>query len=361
VTVHRFWQFSGLVGMCGRGRSVTSDVLARESAAAPTRWLRRCVPPLVVLCVSLACARVQADGGSRAASSQSGSQVSNKLNTDSTANVRQARAHFGRGVQYYEDMDYRAALLEFERAYALQHSYPLLYNLGQVSFELRDYAGAERYFRKYLADGGSAIPSERRAEILVELTRLKTRVGSLRINTNLSDVEIRLDDQLIELPKSGSLRVSAGRRQVVAEKSGYSPVRRVVDVLGGEELNVSLMFGPPEAQSSSQGASNVLPWVVGISSAVVLIGAGGVSYWAYRDSSDYKAELNRVTTRDKLERLSSQARGKALVADILFGTAVVGAAVTTILLLTGGPRETPPTATTKPGIQVGSSGVQLQF
>ena len=62
---------------------------------------------------------------------------------DSTPATEQARAHFQRGVDYYTEGDLAAALVEFERAYALQPAYRLLYNLGQVTYELRDYAAAE--------------------------------------------------------------------------------------------------------------------------------------------------------------------------------------------------------------------------
>ena len=54
--------------------------------------------------------------------------------------LKEARAHFERGVEYYTEGDFRAALVELTRAYALQPTYKMLYNLGQVAFELRDYA-----------------------------------------------------------------------------------------------------------------------------------------------------------------------------------------------------------------------------
>jgi tetratricopeptide (TPR) repeat protein len=329
--------------------SVTSNILSGGSRLALVRHVS---VALLLFCIGIGCARAQA-------------QEENPLgasNANSTTNVGQARAHFGRGVQYYEDGDYSAALLEFERAYALQHAYQLLYNLGQVSTELRDYAKAERYFRDYLSKGGSAIEPERRAEVIGELGKLKARVGSLRITTNMSGAEIRLDDRVIEHPDSGPVRVSAGRREIVAEKPGYAPVRRAVDVLGGEEQSVALVFGAPVATSSGD-SSNVLPWITGITSAVVLIGAGAVGYWAYKDSSDYKNELDHITTQARLDQLSSGARSKALVADVLLGTAVAGGIVTVILVLSGGTRETSGTDLTKPGVTLGSNGrgVQLQF
>jgi hypothetical protein len=292
--------------------------------------------------------------------------ICQRAQADSNPNVEQARTHFQRGVQYYEDRDYRAALLEFQRAYALQHAYPLLYNLGQVSIELRDYASAERYFRRYLADGASAIAADRRAEVVAEMSRLQTRVGTLRIDTNLPDAEIHIDDRKIKNAEAG-VRVSAGQRQIIAEKPGYAPVRRVVDVLGGEQVAVSLSFGPSlmaasYARSEADSAATTWPWVAGITSGVVLLGAAGMGYWAYLESSKYDTELDRLTTQARLDELSSRARDKALVADVLLGVGIAGAALTVVLLVTGGDRESSSTTTpARPALQLGTSGVQLQF
>ncbi len=275
------------------------------------------------------------------------------------SNVEQARAHFGRGVQYYEDGDYRAALMEFERSYTIQPAYQLLYNLGQVSAELRDYAAAERYFREYLAKGGQDIAADRRADVSAELARLKSRVGSIRVTANLPDVQIHVDDQLVKNPSGGPIRVSAGRREIVAEKAGYTPVRRVVEVLGGEELTVKFDMGSPPG-SASNDSPNVVPWVLGVSSAVLLVAAGATGYWAYRDSSDYSSALNSVTTQDRLDQLSARAETKALVADVLLGTALAGGVLTVIFIVSGDSSERA-TAKLKATPVIGGSGLQLQF
>jgi hypothetical protein len=286
---------------------------------------------LALLWAGVGCARAHAQDTPAAQQTHASDDVPG-------SNVEQARVHFERGVEFYTDGDYRAALIEFQRAYDQQRAYRLLYNLGQVSVELRDYAGAERYFRSYLADGGSEIPADRRTEVTEELAHLKTRVGSLRITTNLSGADIRVDDHSVRDPYAGPVRVSAGRRQVTAEKVGYLPVQRTVDVLGGDELNISLEFGPPitpqATAASSAPPSNALPWVTGIGSAVLLVGAGAMGFWAYQDSSAYDAQLDRYTTQADLDRLHSHMQAKALVADVLLGTAIAGAAVTAILLLT---------------------------
>src|SRR5205823_3161495 len=69
-------------------------------------------------------------------------------------NMDEGRKHFQAGVQFYKEGDFRAALIEFKRAYESAPNYKVLYNLGQTNLELQDYAQALTSFQKYLTDGG---------------------------------------------------------------------------------------------------------------------------------------------------------------------------------------------------------------
>jgi tetratricopeptide (TPR) repeat protein len=261
--------------------------------------------------------------------------------------VGEASEHFDRGVHFYEDGDYRAALLEFQRSYALQPAYQLLYNLGQVADELRDYAGAERYFQRYLAEGKGLIAADRRSDVLVTLSHLNSRIGSLRISSSQPGAVIHVDDEKVGDPGKGPIRVSAGRHVVIAEKSGFLPAQRYVDVLGREEIAVVLTFGPAlgdAREASAKGSSNTLPWVTGIASGALLIGGGVMGYLASRDAAAYSEQLNRFTTQGELDQLATSTQNKALAADILLGAGIAAAVTTVILVLAAGPSEVSPRA-----------------
>lgn len=291
---------------------------------------------------------------SKQARTEQAGEVASAFAADSSGvdaeTLNKARSHFEQGVEFYEEGDYRAALIELQRAYELHRTYKLLYNLGQVAYELRDYAGAERFFRDYLAKGGEELSPERRREVKQELARLRSRLASLRVNTSQPGATIRVDDHLVVHPE-GLVRVSAGRRVIRAEASGFAPVERVVDVTGGEELTVDLTFGPSLVAAGSDGSSKSgvgpLPWVTGIMSGALLIASGAVGWAAYQDISARDDALRTYTTRSELDSLGEQAHTKAIVADALLGAAVVSAAVTMVVVLTsGGKSDTkPPPAT----------------
>ena len=79
------------------------------------------------------------------------------------------------GVTLYEDGDFDGARSEFLRAHDLAPSYRILFNLGQVSQELRDWAGALRYYGAYLEAGGVEVPDGRRRTVEDDIQALRAR------------------------------------------------------------------------------------------------------------------------------------------------------------------------------------------
>jgi tetratricopeptide (TPR) repeat protein len=257
-------------------------------------------------------------------------------------NEARAREHFQKGVAYYSEGDLGAALVELKRAYELQPTFRLLYNLGQVSYELRDYAGAEAYFRDYLAQGGAEIETERRVEVELELERLKGRVADVMVRTDIADAQLFVDDREVGLaPLTKPLRLSAGRRTVRAELPGRPPVQRVIEVVGGESMNVELQLGAsPVATGMSvdvdgdDGFMSKPAFWTGVATGVLALGAGGMALWTSSEQADYDDAIERRTSRSELNDRSDSVEQKALITDILLGATVVGAAVTVVLILT---------------------------
>src|SRR5262245_57032431 len=61
----------------------------------------------------------------------------------------EAKLHYDRGIQLYNEGAYELALIEFQRAYQLFPNYKILFNIGQVSAQLGNYAGATQALRKF--------------------------------------------------------------------------------------------------------------------------------------------------------------------------------------------------------------------
>jgi len=263
----------------------------------------------------------------------------------SDEDVDTARSHFKAGVDYYKDGDLNAALVEFKRSYAAVSNYRILYNIGQVCRELRDYTEAERYFKQYLKQGGSEIDAERKIEVENELARVKSRISAVLLSADPADAEFFVDDVSVgKGPLTDAVRVSAGTRRVSAAAPGRTRVTKVIDAVGGESASVHLelpLVVAPQAshqakvQDKSGGVSPAL--LLGIGTGVLAVGTGVMAYLTHTKQSDYDDELRKVTTEDKVDSLRSDLKQFATITDVLLiATVVTGGATVLTMLLSGG-------------------------
>ncbi len=161
----------------------------------------------------------------------------------SAAAVAQARVHFERAVKLYGEDDFRAALIEFNRAYELAPNWSVLYNVGQSYYQLRDYPNALRTLEKYVAQGGASIPADRRAQVDHEIDELRGRVAHVTLASNAVGAEVSVDDVPIgQTPITLPQLVGAGRHTFRATKAGSPPATQIVDIAGGDNLTVTLTF-----------------------------------------------------------------------------------------------------------------------
>lgn len=276
-----------------------------------------------------------------------------KADPPQTANSEQeGRSHFLRGVEFSRDGDFRAALIEFRRAYSVAPNYRVLYNIGQTALELQEYVQALDALEKYLVDGASEIPAARRAEVEAEIQRLQHRISQVTVTVSVPNATILLDDVAVGTsPLEHPLRVGPGRHKFSAMTPDIPVVARLVDVAAGERSTVEIELRQPEkspvivpASMSGQNSEPIAPpsrtavWVgLGVTGALAIgtAVAGVVSLSAKSSFEDalgnYPGDASRVrSTRDSLKTT-------ALVFDILAVSTIV-AGVTTVAIQLFSPR-----------------------
>src|SRR5437588_2053229 len=97
-------------------------------------------------------------------------------------NSRDAAKHFQRGVDLYNDGDFRGALVEFKKAYSVWPRANVLYDIGQTEYQLLDYASALKTMERYLAETGPNAAHRGEVESTVEV--LRGRVGRVLLTTD---------------------------------------------------------------------------------------------------------------------------------------------------------------------------------
>lgn len=251
----------------------------------------------------------------------------------------EASAHFRRGVELFQEEAFRAALVEFERAYALAPDYRLQYNIGQTKLRLQDYLGVVQSYEKYLSVGGSAIPPERRAQVEEALVALRDRVGRIAITCNRNGAEVFIDDASVgKTPLPATVAINVGRHRVLVRSSDGASESKVVDVAGGDVAEVTLQLQAPRALAS--GASGPVPWSPMKHAAVwswsgggaILAAAavtGGLAFGAQQDLDD--AVVTEGISAKAVDDKSKSLETLALTTDVLLATGAVAVVIGTVL------------------------------
>jgi hypothetical protein len=265
------------------------------------------------------------------------------------AGANEAGKHFQRGVTMYNEADYRAALVEFRRAYEIAPNAAVLYNIGQTYYQLQNYAAALVALGRYLTEAGATAPHRREVEATIDT--LQSRVGKVAISTSAPGADITVDDELVgKSPLEEPVLVSIGRRKITALRDGRVTETRFVDVAAGDTVTVSLAadvrgpaIGPaavPESHGPSQGTITT-GWVITGIAGAVAIGTGGYAWLASRDLSNARsggmpvsADMMAINTkRDDLVSKSNKVKTFSLIADISGLAAIAAGGVTLYLSL----------------------------
>jgi hypothetical protein len=255
------------------------------------------------------------------------------------SNRHEADRHFQQGVTFYGEADYRAALVEFTRAYALSPNSVVLFNIGETEYQLRDYAAALSTFDRFLAEAPANDPHRAVAEN--NLNELRVRVGRLTISTVPSGVEISIGDRVIgRAPVENPIVVGVGQVTVKGTAPGRSPVVRVVDVAAEDDISILLELPllPPAARTAgapgagpleggdvppSRSASSwrVAGWVL-----TGLLTGGAVTFGLLARGESNKLRAARDTypaDGATIQQLADRTHRFSIVADALGAGAVV--------------------------------------
>lgn len=259
--------------------------------------------------------------------------------------VEEATVHFKRGTEFYDENDFRGALIEFQRAYELVPSWKILFNIGQVEMELKNYAGALAAYTRYLREGGPDVPAGRVAQVNADIERLKGRVGRIGIRTT-DGAEVLVDALSVgHAPLPEPVLVNAGRHEVKVMMAGHPPQTRVIDVAGQQELTLVLPLVAPtrveEApaapkQDRSTRPPSKLPMVMSWSVTGALAATAGVfAVMTYtRDSRLEELRDTYPVDKQALEDQADRRRSAALLADGFAAAALVAGGVSLYLTLT---------------------------
>jgi hypothetical protein len=296
--------------------------------------------------------------------------------------VQEARTRFARGAQFYNDGDYKLALIEFQRAYDLAPNYRVLYNIGQVNMQLNNYAKALCALESYLTLGGKEIQAQRKTAVENDINSLKVRTARLLVNTNVEGAEILVDDNAIgTTPMQTPAIIDAGQHHVVARKEGKTPANKDVTLAGADDVKLDLELTdlpvaipvPVPVPQPSGGRERPVEgeqpppsrgpvWIGWTATGAFAVGAavtGVLALGAQKDLTRLRDDPN--ATRQSLDDTKSKAQTLGIVTDVLIGAAVVSGAVSLYFTLKKPSSASASTTASAPlSVGVGPTDIRLQ-
>lgn len=161
---------------------------------------------------------------------------------DGKADARkEAGAHFKRGVAFFKEGNFPAALTEFKGAYELVPSYEVLFNIALCERRLFHYGRAMSTLTQYLMEGGEKIPADRREAVAREVEAIRALTSPVAVIVDGAPATVLVDDEPMgTTPFNELLLLGVGKHKVRAEREGCSPDERVIEVKSGQAQSVQL-------------------------------------------------------------------------------------------------------------------------
>jgi hypothetical protein len=178
---------------------------------------------------------------------------SKKQRADSKAEKDQAEKgkaaalpHFKKGIQLFNDGDYRKAIDAFEKAYALFPSPKIHVRIALCYKWLAQNLKALEYYERYLKE-----TPEKPKDKATRLTRRKTEmevknllklVARIRVQMEAPQgAEVRLNGKLLgNAPLDKTARMEPGTATLVAMHKGYHPFQREVKIAANHKKHIKI-------------------------------------------------------------------------------------------------------------------------
>ena len=270
------------------------------------------------------------------------------------ADAAKAAVRFQRAVELYREGSYEGALAEFSKAYQISPSYLVLYNIAQTQYALHDFVGAYKSLVQYMAEGAGEIPTDRRAQVDEMTVKLVERIAHVRISTNVTGADIRVDDVSVGTsPLPGPVPVNVGTRRVSASKAGSPEAVRVLTVAGKENVKVDLQIDMPSIASAKlapnaasppasltakpqiQSAPSRAGLIISLSTTAALaVGTGVFGYLALRAQKDLKDQINTYpNTKDTIDSARTRSKNFGYATDALGAATLISGGVALYFVL----------------------------
>jgi tetratricopeptide (TPR) repeat protein len=184
-----------------------------------------------------------------------------------------AKALYNEGVDLSIQKSYPQAEAKFLQAWALQKSYDVAANLGEVEMQLDKPAEAALYFTYALANFPASGKTEKRTWIEGRLKEARSKVAAVTVSVNVPGAEIRVNGKLAgKAPLEGELFLPPGDVTVEVAAPEYVPAAKKVKATAGGTTKVDIDLELPKKSivpALAAGGVGLAGVVVGVALYIV--------------------------------------------------------------------------------------------
>lgn len=221
----------------------------------------------------------------------------------------EAASHFSKGIDFYKEGNYAAALAEFRAAYKAVPSYEVLFNIGLSERRLFKYGDSVKTFNQYLSDGGASVPKDRRDAVKKELDQIRALVAEVTLKVDGAPADVFVDgDKVGKSPFNETLLLGPGKHTFRAEREGEEPDEKNLELVSATKLEVALAPHKKEVQPGQLTIESNPPGAV-ITMDGKVLGPAPVQQTVPEGGHEVIAELEGyVTSRTEVLVTAGQAR-----------------------------------------------------
>jgi hypothetical protein len=265
-----------------------------------------------------------------------------------SAQVAEAKKHYGDGEKKFKAGDYAGALTDFMAAESIKPAPQAERFIGLCQDNLGHFGDAVGYYEKFLA----AVPDKMKKEgdeIRARVGQIKAMPGHIRIETSPPGAAILADGKAMGTTPA-DVELSPGKHIVHLELAGYMPIDKDLDVSYGQKTDMKSELvakaaeptpvaqttpttPPPDAtkteppKEEKHEPRSKLPAFITGGLAIVAVGVGtGFGIAALMKKSDF----DKTPTSD----IADTGENFALVADMAFGVAITLGVTSAVLFFT---------------------------
>lgn len=183
---------------------------------------------------------------------------------------------YGQGVKLAEQKDYKGAEAKFLAAWAIQRSYDVAANIGEMQMQIGRPADAAVYFTYAVANFPLGGKPQTREWITGRLKEARSKVFALAISVNVPGAEVRIGGKVVgKAPLGDEQFLLPGEHTVEVTAPDYEPWSRKIPAAAGgsQKLQVDLVLPQRSLLPGvAVGGAGVAALVAGVALYVVSTG-----------------------------------------------------------------------------------------